>query len=131
LQLRHQRNPDVVYDFVRSDKGLTEDKPDFIYHTIETLLPTARHAETTISDEDRQKGEKSKPKVGNPFGFLELWAKPNTARNGWISVAQKLNEKDIQIRNDTSKTATTTTTTGVGANTKSVSNNNKDDDMRD
>lgn len=46
LELRHQRNPDVIFDFVRNDKELTEDKPEGVYHTIETLLPTANYDET-------------------------------------------------------------------------------------
>jgi len=37
--MRHQRNPDVIFDFVKKDKHLTEDKPAVIYDIIETLLP--------------------------------------------------------------------------------------------
>ena len=70
--MRHQRNPDVVFDFVREDKGLTEDKPEFIYKVIETLLPTAKYEPST-----------------KQIGFLELWAKPKIAREGWITVVHK------------------------------------------
>jgi hypothetical protein len=47
IELRHQRNPDVVFDYVREDKALTEDKPQFVYQIIETLLPTANYDEQT------------------------------------------------------------------------------------
>ena len=70
--MRHQRNPDVTFDFVRNDKGLTEDKPDFVYHVIETLLPTANFDEKTNSGK-----------------MLEVWAKRNNKRKGWTSVVQK------------------------------------------
>lgn len=47
IELRHQRNPDVVFDYVREDKLLNEDKPQFVYQIIETLLPTANYDEKT------------------------------------------------------------------------------------
>jgi len=72
IELRHQRNPDVVFDFIRNDKLLTEDKPEFVYHVIETLLPTANY------DQETGKGK-----------FLELWAKSGTSRKGWFSIAQR------------------------------------------
>lgn len=94
LELRHQRNPDVVFDYVRDFKGMisdiqyiyisdidlhfsqikrqklgpTEVKPDFVYNTIETLLPTAQYS----------------PSDG--FHLLELWSKKNFKRQGWITV---------------------------------------------
>lgn len=61
LELRHQRNPDVVFDFVRERKthqldimltpcigyqqniGNVEEKPEFVYHIIETLLPNSKY----------------------------------------------------------------------------------------
>lgn len=39
VNIRHQRNPDVVFDVVKKGKYLTEDKPMFVYNIIETLLP--------------------------------------------------------------------------------------------
>ncbi|PRP84414.1 methyltransferase MT-A70, putative (ISS) [Planoprotostelium fungivorum] len=69
LELRHQRNADVAFDFVRRDKALTEDKPDFVYHIIETLLPTSR---------DKDKCQ-----------LLELWSKKNKQRSGWTTIAQE------------------------------------------
>ena len=47
ITLRHQRNPDVIFDFVRRDKYLAEDKPDNIYEVIETLLPEGNYKEET------------------------------------------------------------------------------------
>jgi len=58
---------------VRDDKGLTEDKPEFVYRTIETLLPTANY------DSNSDSGQ-----------LLELWAKKGTRRKGWVTLAEKL-----------------------------------------
>jgi len=41
VDLQHQRNPDVIFDFVREIDGRVE-KPDMVYTTIETLLPNAK-----------------------------------------------------------------------------------------
>jgi len=71
IELRHQRNPDVVFDFVRQNKGITEDKPDFVYRVIETLLPTAQYDEPT-----------------DTCKLLELWGKKGTQRRGWAKVVQ-------------------------------------------
>jgi hypothetical protein len=51
---------------------LNEEKPEFIYEVIETLLPKAN-----LSEE-------------NPEGdrLLELWAKPEHYRKGWTVLAQ-------------------------------------------
>jgi len=76
IELRHQRNPDVVFDFIKEDKALTEDKPEFVYHVIETLLPTANY-----------NAETGKGKL------LELWAKSGNKRKGWVTVSQKLSKK--------------------------------------
>ncbi|KAL0488781.1 mettl3 [Acrasis kona] len=46
MDIRHQRNPDVVFDFFLED--FPREKPSYVYHMIETLLPAAN-------------------------GFLELW----------------------------------------------------------
>jgi len=54
--MRHQRNPDVIFDFVKKDKYLTEDKPYVIYDIIETLLPDGAYR----SEEE-------------PGGWLELY----------------------------------------------------------
>jgi hypothetical protein len=47
IHLRHQRNPDVIFDYVRRDKYLAEDKPENIYDIIETLLPEGNYKEET------------------------------------------------------------------------------------
>eukprot|EP01122_Echinamoeba_exundans_P000575 TRINITY_DN10500_c0_g1_i1.p1 TRINITY_DN10500_c0_g1~~TRINITY_DN10500_c0_g1_i1.p1 ORF type:complete len:478 (+),score=101.41 TRINITY_DN10500_c0_g1_i1:107-1435(+) len=72
ITLRHQRNPDVVFDFVRRDKYLAEDKPENVYDMIETLLPEGNYKEET--------------KEGR---FLELWGRKNMPRKGWTSLIQK------------------------------------------
>eukprot|EP00958_Prasinococcus_capsulatus_P001391 scaffold121_cov412-Prasinococcus_capsulatus_cf.AAC.8 len=59
IELRHQRTPDVVSDFVRVLQG-TERKPEQAYKAVETLLPDG---------------------MGQ---FLELWA--TDPRKGWTSV---------------------------------------------
>lgn len=43
IELRHQRNPDVVLDFERTPLEVPED----IFITLETLLPEARYNEQT------------------------------------------------------------------------------------
>jgi len=74
LELRHQRNPDVVFDFVRKKGGPVggEDKPDFVYHVIETLLPEANYNPDTGSGQ-----------------FLELWGKHGVVRKGWTRLRIK------------------------------------------
>ncbi|KAI8077251.1 uncharacterized protein B0P05DRAFT_544195 [Gilbertella persicaria] len=75
IELRHQRNPDCVFDFIRPHlpDQVTEKKPPFMYKVIETLLPNAVYNAET-----------------NPHGgkLIELWAKKNTRREGWTSVVQ-------------------------------------------
>ncbi|KAK9761102.1 hypothetical protein K7432_014236 [Basidiobolus ranarum] len=72
IELRHQRNPDCVFDFIKplTEGEITERKPEFIYNVIETMLPTALYSE------ENPNGEK----------MLELWAKKNTRRQGWTTV---------------------------------------------
>jgi len=72
IELRHQRNPDVLYDFVRHDKGWQqiEDKPDLLYYTVETLLPEANY------NADTGRGM-----------LLELWAH-DAPRKGWTMVVE-------------------------------------------
>eukprot|EP00002_Diphylleia_rotans_P033527 TRINITY_DN7139_c0_g1_i1.p1 TRINITY_DN7139_c0_g1~~TRINITY_DN7139_c0_g1_i1.p1 ORF type:complete len:416 (-),score=75.02 TRINITY_DN7139_c0_g1_i1:133-1380(-) len=43
LELRHQRNSDIIFDLARRRTGLTYPKPDSVYDIIETLLPTANY----------------------------------------------------------------------------------------
>ncbi|CAG8627340.1 6693_t:CDS:2, partial [Acaulospora morrowiae] len=76
IELRHQRNPDCVFDFIkpRSKDMLTEAKPRIIYDIIETLLPQA-----TFSEQNN-KGDK----------LLELWAKKEVRRQGWTTVVQSV-----------------------------------------
>jgi len=68
IELRHQRNPDTVYEFVKNGP-LNEEKPLAVYKMIETLLPTSKF--------DNADG----------FKLLELWSKYDESREGWISVS--------------------------------------------
>jgi hypothetical protein len=42
VELRHQRNPDCVFDFIKpkNEYTISEEKPSYIYEVIETLLPS-------------------------------------------------------------------------------------------
>ncbi|GAA5816561.1 hypothetical protein MFLAVUS_010091 [Mucor flavus] len=75
VELRHQRNPDCVFDFIRPKlpDEVTEKKPPFMYSVIETLLPKANY-----NSETNPEGEK----------MLELWAKKGTRRMGWTTIAE-------------------------------------------
>eukprot|EP00775_Hariotina_reticulata_P007146 gene7146-7361_t len=64
IELRHQRNPDVVFDCVRWVEGREWDVPQEVYNTIETLLPTGQGM------------------------FLELWAPAAAGRAGWTHVVE-------------------------------------------
>jgi hypothetical protein len=48
VELRHQRSPDCVFDFVKpsTTTELSEEKPRFMYELIETLLPQAVYSES-------------------------------------------------------------------------------------
>ncbi|KAF9551641.1 hypothetical protein EC957_006534 [Mortierella hygrophila] len=74
VELRHQRSPDCVFDFVKPSTAteLSEEKPRFMYELIETLLPQAVYTES------------------NPNGdrMIELWARQGTRRKGWTSICQ-------------------------------------------
>ncbi|KAF9182482.1 hypothetical protein BGZ51_004709 [Haplosporangium sp. Z 767] len=74
VELRHQRSPDCVFDFIKpsNDTELSEEKPLFMYELIETLLPQAVYSES------------------NPNGdrMIELWARKGTRRKGWTSICQ-------------------------------------------
>ncbi|KAI9004420.1 MT-A70-domain-containing protein [Hyaloraphidium curvatum] len=73
IEMRHQRSADCEFDFLkpRHARALTDEKPVFLYEVIETLLPQA--IETAEPAHRR-------------FRLLELWARPNARRHGWISV---------------------------------------------
>ncbi|KAI8374007.1 hypothetical protein EDC96DRAFT_10343 [Choanephora cucurbitarum] len=75
VELRHQRNPDCVFDFIRPrlPDEVTEKKPPFLYKVIETLLPNA-----VYHPEKNPHGDK----------LIELWAKRNSRREGWTSVVE-------------------------------------------
>ncbi|KAK9840812.1 hypothetical protein WJX81_006676 [Elliptochloris bilobata] len=70
IELRHQRNPDVVFDCLRAGCGSAFDAPEEALVAIETLLPTG-------------KGK-----------FLELWASPKARRPGWTHVAAGIGMQD-------------------------------------
>lgn len=73
--MRHQRNPDVIFDYVRCNKYLTLDKPKYSYTIAETLLPDACYNEET------GRGQ-----------FLEIWARRGSHRKGWTSLVQTIPE---------------------------------------
>lgn len=85
IELKHQRNPDCVFDFVQKDYNcLIQKKPEYIYEIIETLLPESRCQEKHNM-------------------LLELWAKKNYRRNGWTQVydselPKKRNTKRIRFK---------------------------------
>ncbi|ORY93520.1 hypothetical protein BCR43DRAFT_497075 [Syncephalastrum racemosum] len=76
VELRHQRNPDCVFDFVkpRLPDEVTEAKPAFIYEVIETLLPNA-----VYHPEKNPEGK----------GLMQLWAKKGQQRTGWTTVMER------------------------------------------
>lgn len=74
--IKHQRNPDIIFDYIRHEnKYLTLDKPKYAYTIAETLLPEACYNENT----------------GQGL-FLELWARRGARRKGWTQVAQQIPE---------------------------------------
>ena len=75
--IKHQRNPDIIFDYIRPEsKHLTLDKPKYAYTIAETLLPEACYDEST----DRGL-------------FLELWARRGERRKGWTSIVQEIPEQ--------------------------------------
>ncbi|SAM09248.1 hypothetical protein [Absidia glauca] len=75
VDLRHQRSPDCVFDFVQPiEPGeVSERKPDFLYQVIETMLPGA-----VYHPENNPEGNK----------LLELWAKRDQRRTGWTTLVE-------------------------------------------
>lgn len=83
LEIRHQRNPDVIIDFVRNNKLLRgkicENKPqEDLYNLIETLLPVGKY-----NEENKGKNK-----------LLELWAEKDHRRKGWINVYEDYSEEN-------------------------------------
>eukprot|EP01134_Creolimax_fragrantissima_P002329 CFRG2329T1 len=85
LELRHQRNPDVINHFVdplveklamETDGYVKRMRPESIYNVIETLLPDARCECAPLTNTPRVHCGK----------LLELWG-PCTAREGWVTLA--------------------------------------------
>ncbi|KAF9092605.1 hypothetical protein BGX29_005251 [Mortierella sp. GBA35] len=74
IELRHQRSPDCVFDFIKPSTAteLSEEKPLFMYELIETLLPQA------VYSENNPNGER----------MIELWARQGARRKGWTSICQ-------------------------------------------
>ncbi|GAN06529.1 MT-A70 protein [Mucor ambiguus] len=68
IEIRHQRNADCLFDFVKPMVAgqFTEPKPSYVYHVIETLLPKS-------VQESR---------------LLKLWSTRNYRRLGWTTVAE-------------------------------------------
>jgi len=77
VELRHQRNPDCEFDYIKPKipGELTQQKPEFIYKVIETLLPQARYSPTN------NKGTR----------LLELFGRKDYKRKGWTSIVHKFN----------------------------------------
>ncbi|KAJ2784230.1 hypothetical protein GGI18_003438 [Coemansia linderi] len=75
LEMRHQRSPDSVFDFVkpRMAGDLNDRKPDFSYTVIETLLPRAL-CTTELPDPDR---------------LIQLWMPADCHRTHWTTIVQK------------------------------------------
>jgi len=77
LELRHQRNPDALFDIVNPDSvdELEDTTMNKIYDTIETLLPKTKiyHSEET------------EPK----YKMIELFANKEKPRKNWIQICQK------------------------------------------
>ncbi|KAJ3152053.1 hypothetical protein HDU89_001700 [Geranomyces variabilis] len=74
VELRHQRSPDCEFDYIKPPLPgqSVEEKPDFIFNVIETLLPQAVYS------------------AGNAGGdrMLDLWGKRGSKRKGWTIIAQ-------------------------------------------
>ena len=66
IELRHQRNPDVVLDCVQCSEDGHGKIPLEAYKAIETLLP------------------------GSQGRLLELWSAPDSPREGWTHVVEDL-----------------------------------------
>ena len=64
VELRHQRYPDVVFDFTRPR--------DTVFELVETLVPAAAFNAVT-----------------HRGAMLELWAEPGTHRRGWTHIVQQ------------------------------------------
>lgn len=73
--MRHQRNPDVIFDYLKDSKYLTLDKPKYAYTITETLLPDACYNEETGQGQ-----------------LLEVWARRGSHRKGWTSLVQTIPE---------------------------------------
>ncbi|KAJ2778793.1 hypothetical protein H4R18_004389 [Coemansia javaensis] len=75
LEMRHQRSPDSVFDFIkpRMPGDLNDRKPEFAYTVIETLLPRALCSE-------------SEP---NPDRLLQLWMPADCHRTHWTTIIQE------------------------------------------
>ncbi|KAJ2502409.1 hypothetical protein GGH96_001072 [Coemansia sp. RSA 1972] len=75
LEMRHQRSPDSVFDFMkpRMAGDLNDRKPEFAYTVIETLLPLALCTEEQ-PDPDR---------------LLQMWMPADCHRTNWTTIVQK------------------------------------------
>lgn len=107
IELRHQRNPDVKFDFVRKGR----ERLPFVFDIIETLLPTAKyapllsplplycHLRALFTWPSRVRNHSTSafpcllgrprrrynPKTGKGK-MLQLWCLPQERRSGWTSV---------------------------------------------
>lgn len=79
LELRHQRTGDVVFDWV-DDLDRFKTPTYYTYKMIETLLPKAMNKllQGKVTKEAFEKARK--------FKMVELWAKDDTPRKGWLKV---------------------------------------------
>ncbi|KAI8827218.1 uncharacterized protein EV422DRAFT_513071 [Fimicolochytrium jonesii] len=85
VELRHQRSPDCEFDFIKPciTTQLTEQKPEFIYKVIETLLPQAVYGAV---DKDGSGEGKRRNLEGERM--LSLWDVKGHRRKGWTTVVQ-------------------------------------------
>ncbi|KAJ2312650.1 hypothetical protein IWW54_001969, partial [Coemansia sp. RSA 2705] len=72
LEMRHQRSPDSVFDFIkpRMPGDLNDRKPEFAYTVIETLLPLALCTE----------------ELPRPDRLLQLWMPADCHRKHWTTI---------------------------------------------
>eukprot|EP01137_Pigoraptor_chileana_P037360 Opistho-2@34328 len=92
IELRHQRNPDAVFDFIKPRESLLdkeglyqpEEKPQFVYDVVETLLPDAVYKRATDTQKER------------PGRILELWGQRDRRREGWVSLVNSRESPSTQ-----------------------------------
>ncbi|KAJ1942300.1 hypothetical protein FBU59_003240 [Linderina macrospora] len=74
LEMRHQRSPDSLFDFVKPRRpgDLNDRKPEFAYQVIQTLLPKSLCSE----------------ELPEPDRLLQLWMPEDCHRTNWTTIVQ-------------------------------------------